>query len=445
MKKRTKWILIIIAVLVIGGIVASVALRPEKKPEYSTAKVYRGELQQTVSVIGTVQPEKVIDLVLEQNGIVKKINVKVGEEINKGNLLLSLDSSTQSLQLAQAEASVALAQSNLKMAETHDLVATQTAYNQSYQAYLNTKKANERVINDAEVTLDEAKNYTKNYQKYFDEVNSEYEDGALPEYTRDLARAALTQAQGNERKAREALESLQTTNQQAEDSAWYLQEQAREALERQKSLAFNPQKSNLINQADYSQAASDIARSTLAKTFLQSPLNGIVSKINIEEGEGALAYSPLVQLVSKELEIEAKIPESDLSKVKLDQEVDITLDALPDEELSGIVAEIEPTETIIEGVTYYQIKVNFSDPEGLVRSGMTADLSIKIYTKDEVLIAPQRAVKEKDGRKYVEILEGEAIREADVVVGLRGDAGTIEIIDGLKEEDLVITFVKDKK
>jgi len=425
--------------------VASVFLRPEKKPEYSTAEVYRGELKQTVSVIGTVKPKKVIDLVLEQNGVVGKINVRVGEEVSEGDLLLSLDSSVQNLQVAQAEASLNLAKSNLKMAETHDLRAAQTAYNQSYQAYLNTKAANECTLLDAEVALDEAKNYTKDYQEYFDEVNSEYDAGNLAQYTRDLARAALTQAQGNERKAKEALESLKVSNKQTEDVAWYLQEQAREASERQKALGFDPQKSNLINQVDYSKVGLDLARNTLAKSWLTSPLSAIVSKINIEEGEGALAFSPMIQLVSKEFEIEAKIPESDIAKVKLDQEVEISLDALPDEELTGKVAEVEPTETIIEGVTYYQIKIEFSDPDSLVRSGMTADLSIKIYTKNDVLIAPQRAVKEKDGRKYVEILEGEEIREVDVVVGLRGDGGTIEIIDGLKEDDEVVTFVKEKK
>lgn len=437
--------MIIIAVLIVGGIVASVLLRPEKKPEYSTSKVYRGELKQTVSVIGTVRPKKVIDLVLEQNGVVGKINVRVGEEVSKGDLLLSLDSSTQRLQVTQAEASLNLAQSNLKMAETHDLRAAQTAYNQSYQTYLNTKAANERALLDAEVALDEAKNYTKDYQEYFDEVNSEHDAGNLAQYTRDLARAALTQAQGNERKVKEALESLKVSNKQTEDAAWYLQEQARQAVKRQEALGFDPQKSNLINQVDYSKAGLDLVRNSLAKSWLTSSLSAIVSKINIEEGEGALAYSPLIQLASKELEIEVKIPESDISQVKLDQEIEITLDALSDEELTGKVSAMEPTETIIEGVTYYQIKIKFSDPEGLVRSGMTADLSIKIYTKNDVLIAPHRAVKEKDGRKYVEILEGEEIREVDVVVGLRGDGGTIEIIDGLKEEDEVVTFIKEQK
>ena len=75
---------------------------------------------------------------------------------------------------------------------------------------------------------------------------------------------------------------------------------------------------------------------------------------------------------------------------------------------------------------------------------MSADINIKILAKSDVLTVPLRAVKEQDGKKYVEIQEGEDQPNKQVFVqtGLKGDGGRIEILEGLKEGDVVITFVK---
>lgn len=445
MKKRNKWILFILILLIIGGVVSFIFLRPPKKPEYSTEKVYRGTLKQTVSLTGTAKPKKMVNLALEKSGLVNEINVKVGDEVKEGDLLLSLDSSETSLQAEQAQANFNLAKSNLKMAQTRDLEAAKTAYQKAYQAYLDTKAADNRSLREAEVALEEAKNNSRDYQEYFDEVASEYEDDNTTKMVRDLARANLTQIQGTEQKTKEALETLKVANKQAENTAWYLQDQAWQTLEKQRALAYNWEKSSLLNQVDYNRVALDLAHLNLKKMAARTPLEGIVSKIDLEEGETIVAYTPFLTLVTKELEIEAKVPEADITKIKVGQEGEITFDALSDKILTGKVVSIEPTETMIEGVTYYKIKVSFSDPENLVKSGMTADLAIKIYSKENVLIAPERAVKEQEGEKYVQVKKGEEIKEIKIKTGLRGDSGTVEIVEGLKEEDEVVTFIKEKK
>lgn len=443
MKKRNKWILIIIAVLIIGVVVASVFLRPEKKLEYSTEKVYQDELKRTISVTGTAKPKRVVNLAFERSGIVDEINVEIGDEIQRGDLLLSLDASQETLQVEQAQANLNLAESNLEMAQAHDLQTAKNDYNKAKQAYLNTKEANQRALEEARIDWEEAKDYTQDYQEYFDEVNSEYEGDDVTKMTRDLARANLTKAQTQERKTKEAYDTLEVTTQQEEDAAWYAKEQARLALEKQKALAYDWSKSNLLHLQDYNRIALDLARLNLNKKSIRTPIDGIVSKIDVEEGEGIVAYTPFITLVSKDIKIEARVPEVDIVAVKKGQKVDITFDAIDEQEFRGEVLEVEPTETIVEGVTYYKIKVIFEDPESLVKPGMSADININIYSKEQVLIAPQRAIKEKDDQKYVQVKEGEEIREVEVVTGLKGDGGTIEIIEGLEEGDEVVTFVKD--
>jgi len=195
---------------------------------------------------------------------------------------------------------------------------------------------------------------------------------------------------------------------------------------------------------DYDRIALELAQVNIAKSSFASPITGTVSKINVEEGETAVAFSPVITVIARDREIEAKVPESDINAVKVGQKAEITLDAVSDYTFNGQVASIEPAETVIEGVTYYKVKITFSDPEELTRSGMSADLNIKILEKGNILTVPLRAVKEQNGQKYVEILEGEdkQIKQVFVKTGLKGDGGRIEILEGLKGDEEVVTFVK---
>jgi len=444
MKKRTKWIILVVVILVISGILAAIFLRPAKKPQYSVEKVSRGDLKQTVSVNGTVKPQKVLELSFENAGLVKKINVKVGDEVKAGQPLIQLDNREEALRLEQMQASLNLAKSNLKMAQTNDLLAAETTYDEMKQSYVNLQEKNKRDLYEAEVNLEEAENYTRDYQEYFNNVENDYEDGDTTETLRDLARANLTNIQAQERKVREALKTLELTTKEAEDDAWYKLEQAREACERQKALAQNWEKSNLLHQVDYDRIALELAQVNIAKSSFASPITGTVSKINVEEGETAVAFSPVITVIARDREIEAKVPESDINAVKVGQKAEITLDAVSDYTFNGQVASIEPAETVIEGVTYYKVTMTFSDPEELTRSGMSADLNIKILEKGNILTVPLRAVKEQNGQKYVEILEGEdkQIKQVFVKTGLKGDGGRIEILEGLKGDEEVVTFVK---
>ncbi|PIU01687.1 hypothetical protein COT68_01880 [bacterium (Candidatus Torokbacteria) CG09_land_8_20_14_0_10_42_11] len=248
--------------------------------------------------------------------------------------------------------------------------------------------------------------------------------------------------QAQERTARETLKTLEITTKQTEGEAWYDREQSRQSLERQKALAKDWGKSNLLQQADYNRISLELAALNLEKTVLKSPEDGIVSKINSEEGENLVAFASAMTIIAASLEVEASVPESEINKIKLDQKAEITFDAAPGEIFKGTVDLIEPAETVIEGVTYYKIRIVFDDPDFMVKSGMSADISIKIAAPENILSIPQRAVKEKDGQKYVEIKEGETVREVEVQTGIKGDGARIEILSGLREGEEVVTFVK---
>ena len=106
---------------------------------------------------------------------------------------------------------------------------------------------------------------------------------------------------------------------------------------------------------------------------------------------------------------------------------------------------MDPAETIIQDVVYYQVKVHFKDDVQGIKHGMTANTVIETDKKENVLRVPLRAVKQKNGDKIVTVLRADKTQEEkNITVGLRGD-DYIEILNGLEKGDTVITFVNDKQ
>ncbi len=186
----------------------------------------------------------------------------------------------------------------------------------------------------------------------------------------------------------------------------------------------------------------------LTKASLIAPCDGIITEIKKEEGEQVqtMIADPVISLLCLgKFQIEVDIPEADITKIKLGDPVEISLDAFPDEIFTGKVIKIDPAETIIQGVVYYKITVGFDKIDERIKSGMTADVEIITKQKENVLLIPQRAVLIKNGKKIVRVLDNKGkIKEVEVETGIRGNEGEIEILSGLKEKDKVITFIKEK-
>ena len=190
----------------------------------------------------------------------------------------------------------------------------------------------------------------------------------------------------------------------------------------------------------------------MKKNIVYAPIDGIIAKKYLEEGEMAAMGKPLVTISGeKGFEIEADVPESDIDKIKIGQKGQATFDAfLSDEIFEFEVAEVEPTATIIQDVVYYRVTFKLLTEEKRIKSGMSTDIDILTAEKKDVLAVSNQAIKNEDGKRYVEILEIDAdqqktVKRADVKAGLRGDSGLTEIVSGLSEGEEVITFVKESK
>jgi len=184
----------------------------------------------------------------------------------------------------------------------------------------------------------------------------------------------------------------------------------------------------------------------LKKTILKAPFAGTITRQDAKVGEIATAGKVLVSLISnKALEIEIFIPEADIAKVLVGNDAVFTLDAYEDDVIfDADVYAINPSETVIEGVATYKTKLSIRNADERIRAGMTANVEILTAQKSDVIAIPARAVTiNGNDRKYVKILnEDGSVSERDVETGLRGSEGFIEIVSGVEEEDLVITFIR---
>jgi RND family efflux transporter MFP subunit len=191
----------------------------------------------------------------------------------------------------------------------------------------------------------------------------------------------------------------------------------------------------------------DIASDELAKAELKAPFDGVVAQVPVKVGEvitSAYASTVIMKLVNpSRMEIEAKVDEVDVPGMKLGQPGIITVDALPDLEMTGEVTFVSLVSTQESGLVVYRVKVGFEVPEGtLLREGMTATVDIKTDESRDVLLVPDRAItQDSNGNPVVKVMVNDQIEERIVTLGL-SDGVQTEIIQGLSEGDQVVEEIR---
>jgi len=208
-------------------------------------------------------------------------------------------------------------------------------------------------------------------------------------------------------------------------------------------ITASPQKADIdLYEAQVAKAESQVKylENQIQESYLYAPVDGQITEIKKRTAEMVLSGSDMIVLLPADpFQIEVDIYEEDIVKINVGNPVYISLVAFPDQIFNGNVISINPAEQLIDGVVYYKIKINFENIIDQAKPGMTADLVIKTDFRENVLIIPEDAIQEEDGKITVEVSKNGDIKERQIEIGLKETNNDMtEVISGLLEGEKVV-------
>jgi HlyD family secretion protein len=146
------------------------------------------------------------------------------------------------------------------------------------------------------------------------------------------------------------------------------------------------------------QAQLEAARVDLGHTIIRSPIDGVVIARTVDLGQTVAAslQAPQLFLIANDLadmQVETRIDEADIGVIQVGSEARFTVDAFPDDQFQGRVSEVRLEPIVEQGVVTYTTVIRTSNPQLKLRPGMTANVSVLVDQRDEVLLVPAAALR----------------------------------------------------
>ncbi len=406
-----------------------------------TTTVKRGSLAATVSAAGNVSaPNQVAaafeSSTLETSGRVAKVNVKVGDTVKKGQTLMEVDTTKLNLALKTAQSSLASAQVSYDQTKSDLQFALRTAQANvdSTKASLTAAKANNaqnpNSLVVAKANLDTATVSVKKAQADYDTVAWRGDVG-MTSQAASLQSATITyqSALASYKIAAAKINDSELIAAQATYSNTLVTlEQAQKNLETKLASA----------QATLDNAKLDVeqAQRNLDNAKLVAPYDGVVSAVNYGVGDNASGTAVTIVDLAL-LQVKVTVAEVDIAKIKLGQTATMVLDALTGKTYNAKVIAISPVGSITSGVVNYAVTLEITNADGAIKPGMTANMTIEVERRDNVLLIPTRAIRTQGNQKLVSVQTKEQTVAKPVTVGLSNDS-FVEVISGLSEGDTVV-------
>ncbi len=192
----------------------------------------------------------------------------------------------------------------------------------------------------------------------------------------------------------------------------------------------------------------EIANLTVKLATLTSPIEGIVTSIDTPIAGVNITPATAVFTIAdpNQMKCATNVDEVDIGKVRLGQKANVILDTYPEETIEGKIDKISFSSVrTTGGGTAYPVEISLPQNENFkFKVGMNGDVEIIIDSKEDILAVPIEAVKEKNDKSYVQIIEGKEIKDIEVETGIETDTKT-EIIKGIEEGQIIILRKKTKK
>ena len=441
----------VIALILTGLIAKDTVLAKPVAAQVRLATVDRGTVTAAVSGTGSLTPAGRMNVNFRVAGQLSEVDVKVGDKVTTGQVLARIDPAAQQATLSQAQASLASATANLQAAQApvtaaqvaqlqHQLSAAQQNYNDTVASVNAQNNADASTVSNdqSRVNTDCAGVLTPTQQQQCNQDRSQL--------SADQSRQHLDAVSGQAR-----------INQAAQQVT-----SARDNLNVQTQVKPNAIAAAQAQVAS-AQAQVQAAQLGLNEATLSSPTSGVVTSINGVSGEmvgagggttsqapGSLAPQPaagsatsagssVFMVIDDTSSFLAVMPfaETDAAKIQANQTASLTFDAVPGLTISGHVAAVGPSASVVSNVVNYYATfiLNRTDPR--LRAGMTANAAVVVAQADNAVRVPNAAVRTVNGATTVTVDSNGQQIPTEVVTGVVGDTMT-EIKAGLNEGDKVV-------
>lgn len=382
------WLIVLVVVL---GVPAFFLSR-EQTVEVTAARVERGRVEQTITAIasGTVMARSTSLVAAGAMGTIEAFPSEEGETVRQGDVLVEL-------RHAELDAQVRLAEANLDAGKSR-LEQVRLGKN------INTKVSSTRV---------------KQARAQFDQASRDYEQAKSLKESNAIAQTMFDKAETAYKVAKEALDAA-------------LASEGENAVRDEEVVMAEANIKQL-------EAAVDVAKAMRDNAIVKAPFDGIVAKTARKVGEAVTIGMPLLQLVNpSDIYIEAPFDEANASQIKVGQKVRVNIDAYREQDFYGTVDFISPVVSLNPDLSRtLNVQVTIEQDKDKFITGMSADVIILVDEKDNVIFAPTESLIREEFAYVVE--NGRAVRR-DVQTGV-GNWNTVEITEGLKEGDHLITSV----
>ncbi len=482
------WLVLGAAILILVALFSLVKVLRGPQVEFVTDQITRGNIKEVVSVSGLIKADSTADLSFPVTGVVKNILVKEGDNVAAGDVLITLDIASLEAERREAIGNLNIAEADKRelvagvRSEVRDVTAVGIASAQAELARI-IKEEDEKVKNARRALYSsdlEAFPVYKSTSNIPPTVTGTYTCATSGTYELEMFASGADSGYSYKLSGLETdVASAYTSNpgtlgtcglriqfplgERFGSTDWIIPvpnqngaayvtnlnayelameqrnnkvagaEEALELAEKEQLLENAAPRSEALDRANAdilkSQARVAAIDALISDRILKAPFDGIITDLNTKSGE-TVGTSPIISLVSEEaFEITARIPEIDIAKINVGQLAEVLFDAATNELLQAKIVFVSPVATEIDGVAYFEAKLQFTDPPTWLKVGLNADVDIITSEVTDVLRAPKRFVTTEGDKRYMLVRENDTTIKQEVRTGFSGNDGYLEVFD----------------
>jgi HlyD family secretion protein len=368
-------------------------------PQYLTARIERGNLRNTVTATGALQAVTTVQVGSQASGTISALYADFNSVVKKGQVVAQLDPATAKAQVDQARANLQQAQASLanaRAAVVNSRAGVSDAQARGLAAR-STVQNNQAGVSGAQANVAVLKAQQDDALSLLKQQESLLKSGVIAQRDYDVAVTAYKTAEARYNQAVSQLEQAKLAEQSA-SSAGIAQSQAAVEQSQAQVAQSQAQVQQAAAQVQQAQAALSMAEVNLSHTTIASPIDGIVVSrdVNVGQTVAASLSAPTLFTIANDLtqmQVIANIDQADIGLVEQAKSVKFTVDAFPGKEFDGKIAEMRLNPVNVQNVVTYNVVINVDNPEQKLKPGMTANLTITIDERNDVLKVPNSALR----------------------------------------------------